>query len=78
MTGQDIIDNAKLIYPVETFLNETMLVKLVNQAREKVNKLLALSYSEYSFTTEANQWRYTLDELLCDLQGKSRDRKSVV
>jgi len=61
MTGQDIIDNAKLIYPVETFLSNDILVKLVNQAREKVNKLLALSYSEYSFTTEANQWRYALD-----------------
>jgi len=61
VTGQDIIDNAKLIYPVETFLSNDTLVKLINQAREKVNKLLALSYAEYSFTTEANQWRYTLD-----------------
>jgi len=62
MTGQDIIDNAKSIYSVETFLNNDTLVKYVNQARERVNKLMDLSYSEYSFTTEANEWRYFFDD----------------
>jgi len=61
MTGNDIITNAKLIYPVDTFLPEANMVGLLNMAREKVNKLMQLSYTEYSFKTVANEWRYYLD-----------------
>jgi hypothetical protein len=60
MTGQDIINNAKLIYSVDTFIPEEDFVLFLNQAREKVNKFAKLTYGEYSFDTVKDQWQYTL------------------
>jgi len=73
MTGNDIIELAKSIYSVETFLSQASLVKFVNQAREKVNKLMQLTYGEYSFTTVATYWRYLLDKNFYEIHRATVD-----
>lgn len=62
MNANDVIREAKLIYPVELFLPQEFMVGFVNEAREMVNKLSNLTYGEYSFQTEAEVWRYQLDK----------------
>lgn len=62
MNATIIINQAKLIYPVETFLPEENMISFVNEARERVNKLANLTYAEYYFETEQNVWRYQLDK----------------
>lgn len=62
MTGEQIIAQAKLIYPVETFISLNFLVDFINLARERVNRLQKLFYAEFNFNTTAGVNRYQMSK----------------
>ena len=60
MTGNEAIREAKLIYSVELGLSGDIMVSLLNQARERVNRLLNLSYKRETLQTASGQKEYLL------------------
>lgn len=62
MTGHQYINLAKTYYSVEMFLPDEIMVRFLNLARQRVNRLMNATYGEYSFTTTANECCYALQK----------------